>query len=528
MNQYNIKIPQNNAFDAFKKDNNSSVHKYYLMPNSDKLSITEKKDETKPQKKKRIKDMVILGFGASSLMLAGAFIFLTTGSSNKLLKNIKNGFKEIKELAVDKDTHFRFEKVINTAYNGINKLLNISANFTPIKDTIFRKFMFKLPNDMGKKPWQKITDIYSNINVNTTRRTLTEANDKVNRVLDWINFNGEKLPEETRQQLIELSDSLHKTKSGYFKGFDSRVEQMHKSMHAMRDRLSLKEIFKRMKDGLSTDSLLEETSDISNYFRPIETKIETISNNIPQLCKALIEQINKSKEQMYKIEDKNLRIQIREYLKTIIKELNEYKKMDNIGRNTKEEQIKQLIQKYQSFLRENKQYELLGSADDILASFNDIPNKKGIIEKMRIIIRDSELSEQDKLSFKKVCDNARNSLYDSIKSEHNMFDKDKEIVVGNGPTDLLGLIAPFALLGGQLASNKTKEEKVGITLEAGAPLIGGVATYLYAMARQLSGVAALITSVITGATLNLIGSGLFKAYQNHMNKNQQIEEKNIQ
>ena len=528
MDQYYINIPKNNAFEAFeKKDNTAELRKYYLKPDSDTDKfIPEKKLKNSKQKnkknKKSIKDMVILGFGASSLMLAGAFLFLTTGSSNKLFKNIGSSFKKLKYAAVDKDTHFMFEKALNKAYNGVNKFLNISANFTPIKDTIFKKFMFSLPDNIGRKPWQKITDIYSNINVSTTRRTLTDSNDKVNRVLDWINFNGEKLPEDSRKQLVELSKSLHRTKSDYFKGFDSRVDKMHKSMHDMRERLSIKDIFLKMKEGLVTDSLLEEKSAISGYFTPIEESIETMTNNIPQLCKGLSEQINQSKDLMYKIKNKKLRLDVRDYLKTLTKELDVYKKMDNIGRDEKAKQIRDLICDYQSFLKENNQAELLSASDNLLKAFDEIPNKKGIIEEMRILIRDSELSEQDKLSFKTVCNNARDSLYDSLKSEHNMFDKDREIVVGNGPTDVLSLLAPFALLGGQLASNKTKDEKIGITLEAGAPIIGSVATYLYAMARQLSGVAALVTSFGTGAVLNLVGSAIFKTYQNHSNKNSQI------
>ena len=165
--------------------------------------------------------------------------------------------------------------------------------------------------------------------------------------------------------------------------------------------------------------------------------------------------------------------------------------MDNIDRDEQAKQIRELICSYQSFLKNNNQEELLTASDVLLRAFDDIPNKKGIIEEMRILIRDSELSEQDKLSFKKVCDNARDSLYDSLKSEHNMFDKDREIVVGNGPTDVLSLLAPFALLGGQLASNKTKDEKIGITLEDGAPLIGGVDKYLIVMNKKITGGGAL-------------------------------------
>jgi hypothetical protein len=93
-------------------------------------------------------------------------------------------------------------------------------------------------------------------------------------------------------------------------------------------------------------------------------------------------------------------------------------------------------------------------------------------------------------------------------------------MLGNGPTDLLSLVAPFVLIGARLSDNdKTKQDKVGIVLQEGVPVIGGVGAYLFGIAKQLTGPTALLTSFGFGVALNTIGSLLFKAYKDAQNIN---------
>jgi hypothetical protein len=93
-----------------------------------------------------------------------------------------------------------------------------------------------------------------------------------------------------------------------------------------------------------------------------------------------------------------------------------------------------------------------------------------------------------------------------------MFDKQRDITLGSGPADVLGMLSPLALFGIALGNADSKDKKVGTSLELGIPLIGGMLVYLRTLALQFNGVKGLATTVGTGVLLNLAGSIVYKKY----------------
>lgn len=99
------------------------------------------------------------------------------------------------------------------------------------------------------------------------------------------------------------------------------------------------------------------------------------------------------------------------------------------------------------------------------------------------------------------------------KEGTDLFEKLRDINFGCAPTDILGMASTVGLLGVYTAQADTKEEKVGVSLTTGIPLLTTLATTIVATSKMISGAKALGLGLLTGFAANTVGSKINKKYQ---------------
>lgn len=99
------------------------------------------------------------------------------------------------------------------------------------------------------------------------------------------------------------------------------------------------------------------------------------------------------------------------------------------------------------------------------------------------------------------------------KEGRDLFEKLRDINFGCAPTDFMGMAGTVGLLGVYAAQADTKEERVGVTLTTGIPLLATLGTTIVATSKMVSGIKALALGSITGMFANVIGSKVNKQYQ---------------
>lgn len=103
------------------------------------------------------------------------------------------------------------------------------------------------------------------------------------------------------------------------------------------------------------------------------------------------------------------------------------------------------------------------------------------------------------------------------KESKDMFNKLRDINCGSAPTDILGIGLTAGALGVYVAQADTKEEKVGVTLTTGIPLLTALGTLVFAATKMVSGGRAMGLATTTGFVSKLIGDNVNKIYQKKHN-----------
>ncbi len=99
------------------------------------------------------------------------------------------------------------------------------------------------------------------------------------------------------------------------------------------------------------------------------------------------------------------------------------------------------------------------------------------------------------------------------KENVSCFEKLRDINYGCAPTDVLSALGTVGLLGLYTAQADTKEERVGVTLTTGIPLVVTLGTTIGMTVKMVGGIKALAVGSVTGLFANIIGSKVNKKYQ---------------
>ena len=69
-----------------------------------------------------------------------------------------------------------------------------------------------------------------------------------------------------------------------------------------------------------------------------------------------------------------------------------------------------------------------------------------------------------------------------------------------------------------------KKERIGASLKAGLPIIGGIATYFYSASKAYSGTTNLALTAVSAFLLNRVGDSIFKYYQKRFIEKKPVKE----
>lgn len=99
------------------------------------------------------------------------------------------------------------------------------------------------------------------------------------------------------------------------------------------------------------------------------------------------------------------------------------------------------------------------------------------------------------------------------KEQVDFFEKIRDINYGCAPADILSTAGTIGTLGLYTAQADTKEERVGVTLTTGIPLVVSLGTTIGMTTKMVGGAKALILGALTGLGANILGNQINKKYQ---------------
>lgn len=487
----------------------------------------EKKYIPKEDKSSNHKVIVTLATSALALGFGILAIMGAPKGTNKLLNKIKN----ILEKKIAQTKASKAGENVNQFYlsslNKVNSIIEKSEsinNFTSIKDALCKKLMEK--RKWSRKIYEKITKLFEKTSRETVVASWQNTKHKMHKTFtsmekidkEILATKGEKaitingitkkgkewleIIKNNRQnitEILETNTSKGKSIARYkkiktatehlddvtieiFKDWKNR--NLYQTFAA--DRVILKDKAELFDELMAFRKQISYTrEDKLNLVKGIIKKIENYTATSDY---SILQQFNKLKS------DLNLKAGIDD--KTLLRELEDLQKAlkDGKVKVDAEKHVFEMLAKSQKIItgKDNTYGEIAarmpeGKLDEILKIYKAlIPEKYSKIEKMAA-------------NATKAIDNSIN-----IESEQ-FFDKVRDLQIGSAPTDALSILGSAAMIGVGLAKAKDNDERVSVTLKAGIPVLGAVATSLYCTARLISGGKAMAVGLLSGYVLNKIG-----------------------
>lgn len=487
----------------------------------------EKKYIPKEDKSSNHKVIVTLATSALALGFGILAIMGAPKGTNKLLNKIKN----ILEKKIAQTKASKAGENVNQFYlsslNKVNSIIEKSEsinNFTSIKDALCKKLMEK--RKWSRKIYEKITKLFEKTSRETVVASWQNTKHKMHKTFtsmekidkEILATKGEKaitingitkkgkewleIIKNNRQnitEILETNTSKGKSIARYkkiktatehlddvtieiFKDWKNR--NLYQTFAA--DRVILKDKAELFDELMAFRKQISYTrEDKLNLVKGIIKKIENYTATSDY---SILQQFNKLKS------DLNLKAGIDD--KTLLRELEDLQKAlkDGKVKVDAENHVFEMLAKSQKIItgKDNAYGEIAarmpeGKLDEILKIYKAlIPEKYSKIEKMAA-------------NATKAIDNSIN-----IESEQ-FFDKVRDLQIGSAPTDALSILGSAAMIGVGLAKAKDNDERVSVTLKAGIPVLGAVATSLYCTARLISGGKAMAVGLLSGYILNKIG-----------------------
>lgn len=487
----------------------------------------EKKYIPKEDKSNNHKVIVTLATSALALGFGILAIMGAPKGTSKLLNKIKN----ILEKKIAQTKASKAGENVNQFYlsslNKVNSIIEKSEsinNFTSIKDALCKKLMEK--RQWSRKIYEKITKLFEKTSRETVVASWQNTKHKMHKTFtsmekidkEILATKGEKaitingitkkgkewleIIKNNRQnitEILETNTSKGKSIARYkkiktatehlddvtieiFKDWKNR--NLYQTFAA--DRVILKDKAELFDELMSFRKQISYTrEDKLNLVKGIIKKIENYTATSDY---SILQQFNKLKS------DLNLKAGIDD--KTLLRELEDLQKAlkDGKVKVDAENHVFEMLAKSQKIItgKDNAYGEIAarmpeGKLDEILKIYKAlIPEKYSKIEKMAT-------------NATKAIDNSIN-----IESEQ-FFDKVRDLQIGSAPTDALSILGSAAMIGVGLAKAKDNDERVSVTLKAGIPVLGAVATSLYCTARLISGGKAMAVGLLSGYVLNKIG-----------------------
>ena len=298
--------------------------------------------------------------------------------------------------------------------------------------------------------------------------------------------------------------------------FEENYALMQKDMDFLSKEISFKRLFsKEALQGFVPQSILLERR--GKYAKGLIDKKNNISSSFKEMSEYAQDKLDDTNILIYSIKDPKLQKKLRDCSLKLNDSLKKYVK-DAPDKKTRDPNWGLIQNNVKNFKAEVNILAPTDIKDKLMMHIDEYENlfanhKPGVIQDIRVLAGQvwGDKSEFD-LNIKKKATVHSKDLNLALNRTINMFDKERDIVLGSGPADVLGLLSPVAIFGWTLYKDDSKDKKIGTSLELGIPIVGGMLVYLRTLALQYNGVKALATSAGVGVLLNLAGGLVYKKY----------------
>lgn len=494
--------------------NNSSYSSFAQYRKDKNFFVTQKYEAPKEEKNHH---KVAITVGSTALVIGFAVLALMRGpkGASKTLNKIKN----VLEKKVAKTTSLKPDSKVNKFYlgalNKINSFIGKSEsinNFTSIKDALFKKFMGQW--NWTRKLHDKITKVFEKISRETVITSWQNTKHKMSITLKNLNKADSKILAEKGDKLITIngvtrkgSDWVKILKASKQEISDTVVNNTHKNKLITR--------YKKIKTA--TQGLDDVTIDVFKDWKNKNLYQTFAADRVILKDKAaLYDEMNLLRHQISFTRHDKLRSarniikkvetlsgtndlntiqkisQLKADLKNGLPNDTLIKKIDDLGKDLSinaektgtNKELTEMLNKAKALLNNNEQ----GKLDDVLNIYKKL------------------LSPEDYAKLEKQTDGFVKALDKSINIEaEQFFDKVRDLQIGSAPTDVLSMVASGGWIGYNLLQADSKDERISVTLKAGIPVLGALATSMFCTARLISGGLAMAVGLGSGYLLNIMG-----------------------
>lgn len=474
----------------------------------------------------------------AAIVAAIAGIILSCGGSRKFYKNLNSRLQrvndKIAEYTKKYDSLNKIQKFGLKVNKGIQKVLgfmNIGNNVTAAKDSAFKWFCEKLhlkkACDFSTAQFKKITVYTSQKSYQRARNVLDSNIPQLKKLKAYI-----KNPDDAAKFENALN-SMEKEILNVTSGENrlARLERTEKQTSDVGNKV-LSEIKRIWKSLFKTKAeRKEELSKLRLYRTEVHSALgkETLGKELQSAQRKFTFNIDDKTEIMsaakddigraIKIEDTESRDILREFSKLI----KEYKACSGQNEAVERNKVVAKLQDKLALLKSHMLSDLYSKESQVLLNgkFAEIDSilsqtdKRGSIEEILGILNKHIKNNNPKKYFQatNLTTQMRKSVKKAFEDEMKLYEKFAEYSVGSAPTDVLGILLPLGAAGYTISKGQTKDEKISATLNAGIPIIGGVATTIIAAAKMMSNVQGIALGLVTGVVLNALGSKADEKYK---------------
>ena len=548
-------VAVNNRFKDFNLS--GGVNNYFIQP--DALAVRSKiipqedtvvlSEENKPKKKHKKRNLAY-AVGSSALIVTGGVLLLTKGlpkNTQKYLENLKkfmeNKLEKSNIKGSDRWSEF-WEHSIRRVDSFIEKSQSIN-NFTTLKDIGFKRLM-----DISKptaKMHQKVTTFFERIARRSVINSYKTTNKNFNKMFETFDRLDKTILKTNPDEIITYKGKDY-TKKELIDLAQKYRQKIKTSITDFTSESSLLGRYKYMKDATSSlyshfwDKLTNNFWSKDNLFLTKEMWQTYIPDAQITSNKKLLNDKVAALRKCISHTDKDKTLIVSGYVKTLknlispsdkeglrlIKKLEWFldnpeglsqnreslvKTLNAIKDRPFEKGLEDAVIQNQAKIRQS-------NIDSIIKLLDE--NSNGELQEIIDIYKQIAPYELAQTKAEKTVRKAVSSFDKALKTETTeFFDKLRDLQLGSAPTDVIGILAPTAMIGYGLLEAANTDERKSVMYTAGIPIIGSVATTIYCTTKLVSGGLSLGIAAATGIAFKIVGDIIDKyrpkQIKNHSN-----------
>ena len=503
---------------------------------------TQSQDTFELQDKKKKRSNLAITVGVLASIATVALSINKTKFIPKQLQKLSNTLKN--KYRTEKNKHLH--KFFAVTSSAVDRLAKTSTNFTTFRDLFVKKVMDKTP--VTKKLREGIDGFYAFLNKWPVEKSLEKSRNSYYEFLSSVeaariqteamikegktgilNNKYKDIPiDDPRHPLQKLKNLISRSRTKPHElimphSVEKHFYNMNKDMQYLTQEISLKRFrSKEVFQGLLAENILEKRR--MSFVKSLLKEKNKISNSFDDIGGYAKNRINDTNALIYQIKDTTSQKKLIEISKDLEKNIKTYAK-DAHSATSRETVTQNVREKIKTFKETAEllpdspiKKKLMGRIDEYDVLFKD--SEPGELQEIRKLAGEvwGRGSEFDKL-IKKSANKHIKDINTSFNCFVNMFDKQRDNVLGAGSMDIITLAAPAVGYGFALSKDKTNDERVDTTLELGLPVAGITGAYFYGLMRQMNGSKNFLFSLGVGALLNLMGASIYKKYKESPKEN---------